>query len=146
MKEFLNNLINQIPEQHSTTETAQSNIEICVDQVDPEIQEIFHQTPNVTLTAQICSPHNVILDNFTLQDQLNLSNQDLCKSDINNNVIECFAQALAEEMIQDLLEDEEDKDFHSDYHDPDELFLVLHPPHEEITDIQGEVFDQLGIK
>ena len=105
-----------------------------MDQVDSEIQEIFHQTPKPVSTAQIYSPHNVILDNFTLQD---LSSQDLIKNDINNNVIECFAQTLAEEMIQDLLNEEDDKNFHSDHDDPDELFLVLHPPHEETTDITG---------
>ena len=132
VKELLNNLIDQIPE-HPASD-AQSIIEICVDQVDSEIQEIFHQTPKPVSTAQIYSPHNVILDNFTLQD---LSSQDLIKNDINNNVIECFAQTLAEEMIQDLLNEEDDKNFHSDHDDPDELFLVLHPPHEETTDIPG---------
>ena len=43
-------------------------------------------------------------------------------------MIENFAQALAEDVIHEILIEEEQKNFHHDHDDPDELFLVLHPP------------------
>ena len=85
--------------------------------------------------------NNNILDNFNTQDVkisdtmsneiFNDLNEIIITNDKNNNIIEDFAQALAHEVIHEILIEERD----DPENDPDELFLVLHPPLED--DIQN---------
>ena len=64
------------------------------------------------------------------ESELFLKNND---TNNNNFIIEDFAQALADEVIHEILIEEEEKDLYHDHEDPDELFLVLHPPtHEDL--------------
>ena len=50
------------------------------------------------------------------------------KNDLNNNVVEDFANALASEVIHETLNEAKDM---QEMEDEDELFLVLHPPQHE---------------
>ena len=87
------------------------------DEVFEDFQEEIRILPAITVAQDTC--HDLNTEAFEVQ---------ILKNDLNNNIVEDFANALASEVIHETLNEAKDM---QEMEDEDELFLVLHPPQHE---------------